>query len=106
DEGRANPLEPDPALNGFVDNSLLSFQPGFNISYGSWDFGVFAENLFDYNLKTNESVTDFQEKTFSSHLQYTYQLKNSSGIFEAGRLMPLARLRKAGEKDLVLGGNL
>lgn len=106
DEGRANPLEPDPALNGFVDNSLLSFQPGFNISYGAWDFGVFAENLFDYNLKTNESVTDFQDKTFSSHLQYTYQLKNSSGIFEAGRLMPLARLRKVGEEDLVLGGNL
>jgi len=106
DESRANPLEPDPILNGFVDSSLLSFQPGFNLSYGQFDFGLFAENLFDYNLKTNESVTDFQDKTFSGHLQYTHQFKNASGIFESGRLMPLARVRKSGEEDIVLGGSL
>jgi type IX secretion system PorP/SprF family membrane protein len=106
DESRANPLEPDPELNGFVDSSLLSFQPGFNISYGQFDFGLFAENLFDYNLKTNISVTDFQDKTFSGHLQYTHQFENTSGIFESGRVMPLARVRKVGEEDIVLGGNL
>lgn len=106
DESRANPLEPDPILNGFVDSSLLSFQPGFNLSYGQFDFGIFAENLFDYNLKTNESVTDFQDKTFSGHLQYTHQFDNASGIFESGRLMPLARVRKSGEEDIVLGGSL
>jgi type IX secretion system PorP/SprF family membrane protein len=106
DENRANPLEPDPLLNGFVDSSLLSFQPGFNISYGAFDFGLFAENLFDYNLKTNESVTDFKDKTYSGHLQYTYQLENSSGIFESGRIMPLMRVRKVGQDDIVLGGSL
>lgn len=106
DDSRANPLEPDPILNGFVDSSLLSFQPGFNLSYGQFDFGLFAENLFDYNLKTNESVTEFQDKTFSGHLQYTHQFNNGSGIFEAGRLMPLARVRKSGEEDIVLGGSL
>jgi len=106
DESRANPLEPDPVLNGFVDSSLLSFQPGFNISYGNFDFGAFAENLFDYNLKTNESVTDFKDKTYSAHLQYTHQFENTSGIFEAGRLMPLARVRKVGTDDIVLGGSL
>lgn len=106
DENRANPLEPDPLLNGFVDSSLLSFQPGFNISYGAFDFGMFAENLFDYNLKTNESVTDFMDKTFSGHLQYTHQFENGSGIFESGRVMPLARVRKVGEEEFVLGGNL
>jgi type IX secretion system PorP/SprF family membrane protein len=106
DENRANPLEPDPLLNGFVDSSLLSFQPGFNISYGAFDFGMFAENLFDYNLKTNESVTDFKDKTYSAHLQYTYQLENSTGIFESGRIMPLMRVRKVGQDDFVLGGSL
>lgn len=105
DDSRANPLEPDPVLNGFVDSSLLSFQPGFNLSYGQFDFGLFAENLFDYNLKTNESVTEFQDKTFSGHLQYTHQFNNASGIFEAGRLLPLARVRKSGEEDIVLGGS-
>ena len=64
DQNRANPIEIDPFLSGFQDSSLLSFQPGFNISYDQFDFGVFAENLFDYNLKTNESITEFEDNTF------------------------------------------
>lgn len=106
DRSRANPVEDDPFINGFQDSSLLSFQPGFNISYGNFDFGVFAENLFDYNLKTSESITDFKDKTFSGHLQYTHQFENGAGLFEGGRLMPLARARKVGEEEFVLGGNL
>jgi type IX secretion system PorP/SprF family membrane protein len=106
DRNRANPVEEDPLLGGFQDVSLLSFQPGFNLSYGKFDFGVFAENLFDYNLKTQESVSDFQDKTFSGHLQYTHQFENTAGIFESARLMPLARVRKVGQDDIVLGGNL
>lgn len=106
DESRANPVEDDPFLSGFQDSSLLTFQPGFNISYNAFDFGMYAENLIDYNLKTSESITSFKEKTFSGHLQYTHQFENTSGIFEQGRLMPLARVRKVGEDDLVLGGNL
>ncbi|MCM4165912.1 MULTISPECIES: type IX secretion system membrane protein PorP/SprF [unclassified Arenibacter] len=107
DRGRANALDPnDPALNGLQDSNLLSFQPGFNISFGKFDFGIFAENLFDYNLKTSETITEFGDKTFSGHLQYTYQLENGAGIFEAGRLMPLARVRKIGNEEVVLGGSL
>ncbi len=106
DQNRANPLENDPLLNGFQDSSLLSFQPGFNISYGQYDFGVFAENLFDYNLKSSESLTDFKDKTFSGHLQYTYPFESGDGIFQDARLMPLARVRMVGQEDVVLGGNL
>ena len=85
---------------------MVLFQPGFNISYGNFDFGGYAENLFDYNLKSSESVTEFNEKTYSGHLQYTHQFKNAAGILEQGRLLPLARVRKTGENDLTLGGNL
>ncbi|WP_445383586.1 PorP/SprF family type IX secretion system membrane protein [Robiginitalea sp. IMCC43444] len=106
DESRANPLEVDPFLNGFQDISLLTFQPGFNISFGAIDFGMYAENLIDYNLKTSESITSFADKTFSGHLQYTHQFENGEGVFEGGRLMPLARVRKIGNEELVLGGNL
>ena len=105
DESRANPVEVDPFLSGFQDGSFLTFQPGFNLSYGAFDFGMYAENLFDYNLKTSEQITEFSEKTFSGHLQYTHQFDTSSGLFEGGRLMPLARTRKVGD-DFVLGGNL
>lgn len=106
DEGRSNPVTDDPLLNGFQDSALLSVQPGFNISYGSFDFGAFAENLFDYNIKTSESITEFNEKTFSTHLQYTHKLKNTTGILEEGRVMPLIRARKVGQQDVVLGGSL
>jgi len=106
DLNRANPVQIDPLLSGFQDVSLLSFQPAFNLSYGKFDFGLFAENLFDYNLKTNESISEFKDKTFSGHLQYTHQFENTTGILESARLMPLARARKVGENDFVLGGNI
>jgi len=106
DSNRANPVDSDPLLNSFQNSALLSFQPGFNISYGPFDFGVFAENLFDYNLRTSESITDFSEKTYSAHLQYTHAFENGAGILENGRLLPLARVRSVGQDDLVLGGSL
>ena len=106
DQNRVLTVEEDPFLAGLQDSNLLSFQPGFNISYGQFDFGVFAENLFDYNLKTSESITPFNDKTFSGHLQYTHEFDKTSGVLEAGRLMPLARVRKVGEEDLVFGGSL
>ncbi|MBD0779727.1 type IX secretion system membrane protein PorP/SprF [Maribacter sp. ANRC-HE7] len=106
DQNRVTTVEEDPFLAGLQDSNLLSFQPGFNISYGKFDFGLFAENLFDYNLKTSESVTEFKDKTFSGHVQYTHEFENASGILESGRLMPLARARKVGEDDVVLGGSL
>lgn len=103
---RANPVDDDPLLNGLDATSLITFQPGFNISYGAFDFGVLANNLFDYNLKTSESLTDFNEKTFTGHLQYTHQFKNASGIFENARLLPLARVQTGPVNDLNLGGSL
>ena len=106
DQSRANLLDPnDPAL-GRDNSALILFQPGFNISFGRFDFGGFAENLFDYNLKTSESNTDFNEKTYSAHLQYTHEFENAGGMFEQGRLMPLARVRKVGEENVSLGGGL
>jgi type IX secretion system PorP/SprF family membrane protein len=106
DQNRVNTIEDDPFLSNFEDQNLLSFQPGFNISYGKFDFGVFAENLLDYNLKTSEMATEFADKTYSAHLQYTHQFENGSGIMEEARLMPLARVRKVGDEDVVLGGSL
>lgn len=80
----------DQLLNSFEDQNVISFQPGLNISYGKFDFGVFAENLFDYNLKSSESLTDFADKTYSAHLQYTHPFENGNGIMEGSRLMPIA----------------
>lgn len=103
----------DFLLNGTEDSNVLSFQPGFNLSYGNFDFGAYAENLIEYNLKTSESLSDFSDKGYSAHLQYTYPFTKSSGIMENARLMPLARVRMNSqrvsantEEDLSYGGSL
>jgi type IX secretion system PorP/SprF family membrane protein len=110
-----DPLNPiDIALSGREDSNVVSFQPGFNLSFGQFDFGAFAENLFDYNLKTSESLTNFNNKTYSAHLQYTYPFKNATGILESARVMPLARVRLNPQgsilteesQDVSLGGSL
>ncbi|NJB72103.1 type IX secretion system PorP/SprF family membrane protein [Saonia flava] len=106
DNTRAITAEEDVLLNDLEDNSILSFQPGINISYGKFDFGVFAENLFDFNLKTGESLTEFNEKTYSGHIQYTHELKNTRGIFEEGRVLPLVRTKMMGEEGFIFGGGV
>ena len=106
DADRAITLEDDPFLSDATQTSIISFQPGLNLSMGKFDFGVFAQNLFDYNIKTGESLTDFNEKTFSGHLQYAHEFENGAGIFQNGRLMPLARARFEADQDPIFGGGL
>lgn len=106
DRNRVNANDPDDPFLVGERNNLLQFQPGFNLSFGKFDVGAYAENLFDYNLKTSKSLTKFNEKTYSGHLQYTHQFKKESGVLESGRLMPLARVRKVADKDITLGGSL
>lgn len=106
DPDRAVALEEDPVLNDAVQTSIISFQPGVNLSLGKFDFGVFAQNLVDYNIKTGESLTDFHQKTFSGHIQFANEFRNGSGILEDGRLLPLARVRFEADQDPIFGGGL
>ena len=106
DPSRAIALEEDPLLREASESSIISFQPGLNLSLGKFDFGVFAQNLVDYNLKSGKSLTNLNEKTFSGHVQYVHQLENGNGIFEDARLMPLARARFQGSEDPVFGGGI
>lgn len=106
DAGRAITLEEDPVLDGASENAIISFQPGFNLSLGQFDFGIFAQNLLDYNIRTGESLSEFSEKTFSGHIQFAHTFENGAGIFQDGRLLPLARARFEGSNDPVFGGGL
>ncbi|MCK0159947.1 PorP/SprF family type IX secretion system membrane protein [Allomuricauda sp. F6463D] len=106
DSSRAIAMEEDPFLNDAEENSVISFQPGLNLSVGKFDFGVFAQNLVDYNLKTGKSLTNLNQKIFSGHIQYSHPFENGRGVFEDGRLMPLARARFEGSEDAVFGGGI
>lgn len=106
DPDRAIAHEDDPVLNEASQNSIISLQPGLNLSLGNFDIGVFAQNLVDYNIKSGKSLTDLDQKTFSGHLQYAHEFQNTSGIFEDGRLLPLARARFDGKEAPIFGGGL
>ncbi|TDQ29387.1 PorP/SprF family type IX secretion system membrane protein [Zeaxanthinibacter enoshimensis] len=106
DRGRAVTTEEDPLLGQLEENAIIAFQPGFNLSYGQFDVGVFAENLLDYNLRSGELMTAFPEKTFSGHLQYTYEFNAAGGVFSDARLLPLLRVRKTGQDALDYGGGM
>src|SRR5690606_8437644 len=106
DPSRAIAVEDDPVLNEASQNSIISLQPGLNLSLGRFDFGLFAQNLVDYNIKSGKSLTDLDQKTFSGHIQFTHAFKSGSGIFEDGRLLPLARARFVGDEAPVFGGGV
>src|SRR5690606_8182145 len=106
DPNRAIALEDDPVLNDAAQNSIISLQPGLNLSVGKFDIVLFAQNLVDYNIKSGKYLTDLSQKTFSGHLQFAHGFKNSSGIFEDGRLLPLARARFEGKEAPIFGGGI
>ncbi|WP_435622804.1 PorP/SprF family type IX secretion system membrane protein [Flagellimonas sp.] len=106
DADRAVALQDDPVLTEASESAIISFQPGLNLSVGKFDFGVFAQNLLDYDIRTGESLSAFNEKTFSGHIQFAHEFQNGAGIFEEGRLLPLARARFEGSNDPIFGGGL
>ena len=106
DPSRAITQNQDPSLGVLEESSVISFQPGLNLSIGKFDFGVFAQNLVDYNIKSGKSLTNLNQKTFSGHIQFAHEFENGRGIFEDGRLMPLARARFEGNEDPVFGGGI
>src|SRR5690606_6415931 len=84
----------DPALMNLENSFIINAQPGINLTIGDLDVGVYAENMFDYNISASEMLTEFGEKTFSGHLQYTLNFEYLQGILENSRLVSLVRARK------------
>ncbi|UOB19285.1 PorP/SprF family type IX secretion system membrane protein [Abyssalbus ytuae] len=103
---KINSYQEDPTLANLQNSFIISAQPGVNFSIGKFDIGIYAENIFDYNVSTSEMLTEFGEKTFSGHLQYTYDFERLSGIFENARLISLLRARKFQEETSIAAGFL
>ncbi|WP_082436181.1 PorP/SprF family type IX secretion system membrane protein [Zhouia amylolytica] len=100
DQSEAQTVDVDPIIQELSGNSLISVQPGINISIGNFDFGVYAENLVDFNLDTGDALTEFGEKTFSGHLMYTRNIANGTGLMKNGRYSVLTRARKRGDENI------
>ena len=102
---RAVTNEPDPALMELRNNSILTLKPGINFSWGSFDLGVYAENLVDYDFKSSEMVEDYSEKTYTSHVVYNHQMLNQAGLFEEGYFRLMVRGKFNQTEDFQYGGS-
>lgn len=92
--------EADPFLDQYDNTNLIMLNPGLSIQFGKFNFGLYGDNLIDYNLSTSELQTKFGEKTISSHLSYNHTLENASNLFENSSLTFLARGRYIAMEDL------
>lgn len=103
---RAVTNEPDPAVMELRNNSVLTLKPGINFSWGSFDIGVYAENLVDYDFKSSEMVKEYSEKTYTSHVVYNHQMQNQEGLFEEGYFRLMARGKFNQTEDFQYGGSI
>lgn len=76
----------DPTLANFEESVVVIAQPGINLSIGRFDIGIYGQNLVDYNLKTSESLTSFDEKTFSAHFIYSHPINSRVRFLDQGTL--------------------
>ncbi|RKS26515.1 type IX secretion system PorP/SprF family membrane protein [Flavobacterium endophyticum] len=106
DRNRTVTEEPDPILLAMRNNSLLSIKPGFNLSYGNIDFGIYAENFIDYDFKSSKLAKDYSDKTFSAHIMYSHEMSSLTDLFEGSSFRLAARGKVNQESDLGLSGSL
>lgn len=106
DRNRAVTNEPDPAILALRNNSILTVKPGLNVTWGSFDFGVYAENFVDYDFKSSEMVQDYSQKTYTGHAMYHHQMQNQEGLFENGFFRLIARGKMNQTDDFMYGGSV
>ncbi|MDV6167501.1 PorP/SprF family type IX secretion system membrane protein [Flavobacterium sp. DG1-102-2] len=103
---RAITGEPDPLIMSLRNNSLLSIHPGINVEYKQFDLGFYAENLIDYDFKSNKMAKEFTNKSFSGHLAYTHQMTSLKDLFQDSEFRLMLRGRTSEQYGFGLGGSL
>lgn len=106
DKNRVIVASEDARLSDARKESKLAIQPGITLSLGSFDFGLYAKDLFKYNQSTNIFLANLSEKSIKASLQYTHSFDSQKGLFENARLMPLLQLGKNSENQFSFVGSL
>ncbi len=106
DRNRAVTNEPDPVIMALRNNSLLTLKPALNLTWGSFDIGIYAENFVDYDFKSSKMVKDYSQKTYTGHVMYHHQMQNQEGLFENGFFRLIARGKMNQTDDFVYGGSV
>ena len=106
DQNRVIATADDPTLRGAQKESKVAIQPGVTLTVGSFDFGLYAEDLFKYNQTTNIFSTNLSDKNIKASLQYTHSFSSRYGLFADARLMPLVQVGRNDDNSLSYLGAL
>lgn len=106
DRSRIITPENDPTLQEAGKQSKIAIQPGIALSLGGFDIGLYAMDMLQYNQTTNELLTGLGMQNLRASLQYTHYLQARSGLFEGGRIMPLAQVGKDAMDRITYIGSL
>ena len=106
DKNRVITNENDPEVLEASKQSKVAIQPGVTLSVGSFDFGLYAEDMFKFNQTTNEFLTQLDDKSIKASLQYTHSFGANMGMFKNARLMPLLQVGRNDDNTLSYMGSV
>ncbi len=106
DKNRVVATANDPEILEAKLENKIAIQPGMTFSYGSFDVGIYAENLIKYSQTSNEFLTSFNAQTVKASLQYTHAFMTKAGLFANGRIMPLIQLSQNQDGSLAYVGSV
>ena len=92
DRNRIIAVENDNKILDSKKENKVAIQPGVTLSWGSFDFGLYATDLFKYNQTANSFMTNLSTKSVKASVQYSYGFMANRGLFADARLMPLVQV--------------
>jgi type IX secretion system PorP/SprF family membrane protein len=101
-KGKIITNDPNFSLDNFPSNSLITVNPGINYGNAFLDFGLSANNLVLYNLKTATILKKDPEKSFQAHAMYTGYL-DVYGFFDRSKFSGLFKTEFKEEKTVLSG---
>jgi len=93
---------PDPSLDNFPSNSIITINPGINYGLEFFDFGVSINNLVSYNLKTSKIIEENPEQGIQAHIMYTGYV-NSGGFFDESKFSGLVSSEFKKDQTVISG---
>lgn len=106
DRNRIVAVEDDNKILESKKESKVAIQPGVTLSLGSFDFGLYATDLFKYNQTNNTFLTTMSTKSVKASVQYSHNFMANRGIFAHARLMPLVQVGQNEDGSLDYVGSI
>ena len=95
----------DPLIENAKPTSIINLQPGVDVNFNFWHFGITAENLLDYSFSAGEMAVPFNEKSLTAHVMYRKELDSRSDFLEDGFFSVYAKAKRT-KDNFQMGGHV